>query len=126
MVGPRSNGGLAPGVQTSIKAVVMMDFRTQRLIVPDEFGDAEIHAINVARAPQMVGGGAMPASVFASAFSPSLAIDVAHIGDEIELVVSRPNGGEFRAMLFGSVYEAPLPPLVKAAKQALGLLPEDK
>jgi len=117
---------LQPGVPTKIAAIVQRFFRGERLIIPDEFSDATVHALHVGAENQLTPGADIPAGVLGpTALGIKLALKTAAVAQEISITVSRPGGGKFSAALIGTMAEGgdfepePVEPLVEEAQKAV-------
>jgi hypothetical protein len=121
--------GMAPGATYHIQVVAQAPFKADRLVVPDEYADALIHSIIVGNREQLMGT-ALPAAAFGPrSTAGKIQMDTALPAQAIVLVVSRPAGGDFTAMLMGAttaeggVMGDPMPesidPLVEEAQKAL-------
>lgn len=128
-LGLRADTPLAPGVPTRVKVFVQAPFRGERLIVPDQYADGMVHSITIGSREQLMS--AVPTVMFGTtSASMPLQLDTAGPAQEIALVVSRPNGGDFNAALIGMTtgdgddgfaasLTPPVEPLIEEAKLAV-------
>lgn len=91
---------LRPGVRTVLRARPQMPFRGEKLIVAQGAEDALIHGLVVGSRQQFASLGDMPAAIFATG-GAACPMDVCNVAQAIELEVSRPNGGDFSAVILG-------------------------
>lgn len=123
---------LAPGVKTRLTVRPQMPFRPERLVIPDEYSDAEIHEIMVGNRQQLVSSNTLPASLFGpTQIGVNMQFDTANVAQDITIVVSRPKGGDFMAVFMGAgagdggdfigtpVSDLEAEPLVQEAEKAI-------
>ncbi len=97
--------GLKPGERRRIVQHPQAPFRGEELRIPQEFSDATVHEIMVGNRLQG-GGGDMSAKFFTpGAKKLPLSLDTANVAQDVALEVSRPNGGDFDALLVGPMMD---------------------
>jgi len=126
VLGVNTKAPLQPGVRTKLKAMPQMSFKMEKLVIPDEYKDASVYGMTVGGQQELVSAQPLPGAMFSpSAFGTQLQVRPAHPGMEIELEVSRPEGGPFNAAFIGTQWEDPepeIPALVEEAAKAQALV----
>ncbi len=124
-----STKGLAPGEKRRIITRPQLIFRGEELQIPAVFADATVHEMYVGNRMQLLNGAISARFFIPGAKRVPLSMDTASVAQDIMLEVSRPNGGDFDALLMGTAAsDGPMPatpewddeePLVEEAVMAV-------